>query len=88
MLPHAQFAYYRVPHKVIGFSPLEIVYGINPCTLLDLALLPIHNKFSQATHERAKEIKKIHEVVCDRIIKANDKLKLHIDKKKKDVQFN
>lgn len=49
--------------------------------------LPIHKKFSQEANERAKEIKMLHELVRERIIKANEKLKLCMDTKKKDVQF-
>jgi len=30
LLPHAEFAYHRVPSKTTGFSPFFVVYGLNP----------------------------------------------------------
>lgn len=54
---------------------------------LDLAHIPIQNKFSKEVKNELKEIKKIHECVMEGILKANEKLKQRIDKKKKNVQF-
>jgi hypothetical protein len=43
-LPHVEFAYNRAVHSATKFSPLEIVYGFNPLTLLDLSPLPLSHK--------------------------------------------
>ncbi|GJW28421.1 RNA-directed DNA polymerase [Tanacetum coccineum] len=39
LLPQAEFAYNRAPNKTTGLSPFMIVYGLNPKTPLDLAVL-------------------------------------------------
>nr|KYP40610.1 Retrovirus-related Pol polyprotein from transposon 297 family [Cajanus cajan] len=39
-LPHIEFAYNRVVHKITNLSPFEFVYGFNPLTPLDLIPLP------------------------------------------------
>lgn len=40
-LPYVQFAYNRIVHSATKFTTLEIVYGFNPLTPLDLIPLPL-----------------------------------------------
>jgi len=40
-LPFIEFAYNRTMHTTTSYSPIEIVYGFNPLTPLDLMPLPI-----------------------------------------------
>ena len=87
LLPHANFAYYRVPHKTTGLSPFAIVYGCNPLTPIDLAPFTSQTMFSFDANERAQEIKRIHEQVHDRITKMNEKVKSRMHKQQKHVQF-
>ncbi|GKA28307.1 transposon ty3-I gag-pol polyprotein [Tanacetum coccineum] len=59
LLPRAEFAYNRAPNKTTGISPFMAVYGANPTTPLDLAVLDTSTKFSKedsdvATYRRDK----------------------------------
>nr|GEV61399.1 transposon Ty3-I Gag-Pol polyprotein [Tanacetum cinerariifolium] len=47
LLPRAKFAYNRAPNKTTGLSPFKVVYGLNPSTPLDLAVLDTTSKFSK-----------------------------------------
>ncbi|GKD24372.1 reverse transcriptase [Tanacetum coccineum] len=47
LLPRVEFAYNWAPSKTTGISPFMAVYGINPPTPLDLAVLDTSTKFSQ-----------------------------------------
>ncbi|GKA27986.1 gag-pol polyprotein [Tanacetum coccineum] len=53
LLPQAEFAYNRVPNKTTGLSPFIVVYGLNPKTPLDLAVLDTFSKFNQEASDRA-----------------------------------
>ncbi|GKC11793.1 transposon ty3-I gag-pol polyprotein [Tanacetum coccineum] len=50
LLPQAEFAYNRAPNKTTGLSPFMIVYGLNPKTPLDLAVLDTSSKFNPDTY--------------------------------------
>jgi hypothetical protein len=63
MLPHAEFAYNHVPHRTTGMCPFEIVYGIKPCSPMELAPIPSQGKYIFEADKHAQEIKKLHEEV-------------------------
>lgn len=60
LLPRAEFAYNRAPNKTICISPFMVVYGLNPTTPLDLAVLDTSTKFSHEASELTVDIKSIH----------------------------
>ena len=41
-LPIAEYAYNCARHSTTGKSPLEVVYGFNPLSPLDILPLPLH----------------------------------------------
>ena len=86
-LPHAEFAYNRVPSKTTGLSPFMCVYGINPITPIDLTPFPTPHSFSSDAKSRVDEIKAIHGYVKAKIEKANEKVKTRVDKGRKFVSF-
>ncbi|GJZ56007.1 RNA-directed DNA polymerase [Tanacetum coccineum] len=61
LLPRVEFAYNRAPNKTTGLSPFKVVYGLNPSTLLDLAVLDTTSKFSKEASDLAMEIKAIYQ---------------------------
>ncbi|GKC82464.1 transposon ty3-I gag-pol polyprotein, partial [Tanacetum coccineum] len=60
LLPRVEFAYNRAPNKTTGLSPFKVVYGLNPSTPLDLAVLDTTSKFSKEASDLAMEIKAIY----------------------------
>jgi len=46
LLPHAEFAFNRVPSKATNLSPFQVVCGYNPKTPFDLTPIPTPGKFS------------------------------------------
>ena len=60
-LPHVEFAYNRAVHYATRFSPFEIVYGVNPLTLLDLLPLPLSKHVNLYGKTKTEFMKKIHE---------------------------
>lgn len=87
LLPRAEFAYNRAPSKTTGRSPFEVVYGLNPSTPLDLAVLDTTTKFSKEASDAAADIKTIHQQVHDKITKSNELVKYRRDKGRKHVFF-
>ncbi|KAL4574987.1 hypothetical protein LXL04_021827 [Taraxacum kok-saghyz] len=87
LLPRAEFAYNRSPSKTTAFSPFMVVYGMNPTTPLDLAVLDTTSKFSKEASELATDIKRLHQQVHDKITKNNELLKYHRDKGRKHILF-
>lgn len=87
LLPRAEFAYNRAPNKTMGISPFMAVYGLNPSTPLDLAVLDMTSKFSQEASDLATNIKSIHQQVHDRITKNNELIKYRRDKGRKHILF-
>ncbi|GKG10146.1 RNA-directed DNA polymerase, partial [Tanacetum coccineum] len=59
-LPQAEFAYNRSNHSSTGRSPFFVVYGRNPFTVLDLALMVDDGSVSAEGDERARQIKELH----------------------------
>ena len=68
-----EFAYNRSTSQTTGHSPFEVVYGLNPTGPLELTPLSITKNFSGDAKEKAKEIKKLHEQVQNKIGKQNKK---------------
>ncbi|GJW28419.1 transposon ty3-I gag-pol polyprotein [Tanacetum coccineum] len=74
LLPQAEFAYNRAPNKTTGLSYFMVVYGLNPNTLLDLAVLDTSSKFNLEASDRAVDIKALHQHIHDQITKSNELL--------------
>nr|GFC43184.1 RNA-directed DNA polymerase [Tanacetum cinerariifolium] len=67
-LPQTKFAYNRSNHSSTGRSPFFIVYGSNPFTPLDLALMVGDGSVSAEGDERTHQIKELHAQVREQII--------------------
>ncbi|GKB87496.1 putative unclassified retrotransposon protein [Tanacetum coccineum] len=87
LLPRAEFAYNCAPSKTTGINPFMAVYGANPTTPLDLAVLDTSTKFSKEANDVAADIKSIHQRIYDKITKTNDLIKYRRDKGRKHVLF-
>ncbi|MFS7906594.1 putative nucleotidyltransferase, Ribonuclease H [Helianthus anomalus] len=87
LFPRAEFAYNRAPNKTTVISPFMAVYGLNPSTPLDLAVLDTSTKFSQEASDLAADIKSIHQRIHDKITKNNELLKYRHDKGRKHILF-
>ncbi|GJR60247.1 coiled-coil domain-containing protein SCD2 isoform X1 [Tanacetum coccineum] len=87
LLPRAEFAYNRAPRKTTGISPYMVVYGANPITPLDLAVLDTSTKFSKEASDVAADIKSIHQRIHDKIAKTNELIKYRRDIGRKHVLF-
>nr|GEV57679.1 hypothetical protein [Tanacetum cinerariifolium] len=83
----AEFAYNRAPNKTTGRSPFMAVYGLNPKTPLDLAVLYTSTKFNQEASDLASDIKALHQLVHDKITKSNKLIKYRRDKGRKHILF-
>ena len=59
--PHIEFAYNRSIHSTTQFSPLEIIYGFNQLTPLDLSPLPMTKHVNIDGKKKAEFVKQIHE---------------------------
>nr|GEV06495.1 putative nucleotidyltransferase, ribonuclease H [Tanacetum cinerariifolium] len=75
------------PNKTTGLSPFIVVYGLNPKTPLDLAVLDTSSKFNQEASDRAVDIKALHQHIHDKITKSNELLKYRRDKGRKHILF-
>lgn len=58
-------------NRTTGKCPFEVVYDKLPLTPLGLSLIPVSHQFSGDAEKRAKEIKKLHSQIQDRIMKQN-----------------
>ncbi|GKE99155.1 transposon ty3-I gag-pol polyprotein [Tanacetum coccineum] len=87
LLPQAEFAYNRAPSKTTGLSPFMVVYGMNPHSPLDLAVIDTTTKFSKEASDLAADIKHLHEQVHAKITKNNELLKYRRDKNRKHILF-
>ncbi|KAK4278380.1 hypothetical protein QN277_016233 [Acacia crassicarpa] len=87
-LPHVEFAYNRVVHSAIHYSPFEIVYGFNPLTPLDLLPLPNNSVFQHKDGKsKAKFVRKLHENVKANIEKKVESYIKQANKGRKKVVF-
>ncbi|GJR50543.1 gag-pol polyprotein [Tanacetum coccineum] len=76
-----------VPKTIVRISPFMAVYGANPTTPLDLAVLDTSTKFSKEASDVAADIKSIHQSIHDKITKTNELVKYLRDKGRKHVLF-
>ncbi|GKV49807.1 hypothetical protein SLEP1_g56538, partial [Rubroshorea leprosula] len=67
VLAQVEFAYNNCSNQATGKCPFEVVYGVRPLSPLDLAPLPTSRQFSADAEQRAKEIKKLHEEVREKL---------------------
>ena len=86
-LPQAEFAYNNTVHGSTGMSPFAIVYRRVPHHPLDLAKLPIGEKFSNAANAMAEQVLDIQEEVQLKLEKSNAKYKVTADKKRREQLF-
>ncbi|GKV50106.1 hypothetical protein SLEP1_g56821 [Rubroshorea leprosula] len=63
----AKFAYNNSLNQATGKYPFEVLYGMHPLSPLNLAPLPTSRQFSTDVEQRAKEIKKLHEEVHEKL---------------------
>nr|GEX62143.1 transposon Ty3-I Gag-Pol polyprotein [Tanacetum cinerariifolium] len=83
LLPQAEFAYNRAPSKTTGINPFMAVYGSNPITPLDVAVLDTSTKFSKEASDVAADIKSIHQRIHDKIAKTNELIKFSSKRRSK-----
>ena len=82
-----ELAYNRSTSQTTGYSPFEVVYGLNPTGPLELTPLSVTKNFSGDAKEKAKEIKKSHEQVQNKIGKQNEKYYKQANKHRKPIVF-
>ncbi|GKV33824.1 hypothetical protein SLEP1_g42275 [Rubroshorea leprosula] len=87
VLAQAKFAYNNSSNQATGKCPFEVVYGLRPLSPLDLAPLPTSRQFSADAEQRAKEIKKLHEEVREKLQRQTIRYKAHHDKHRKKVVY-
>ena len=63
IMPQIEFAYNRSMHRIVGKSPFEVVYGLQPIGPMESAPYATIKQFSGDAEVRAKEIKKLYEEV-------------------------
>ena len=68
-------------------SPFEVVYGLQPIGLMDLATHATTKQFNGDAKVRAKEIKKLHEDVRLKIEKQNAKYVEQANRLRKFLEF-
>ncbi|GJR81576.1 RNA-directed DNA polymerase [Tanacetum coccineum] len=73
--------------NILGKSHLEIMYGRNLITLLDLVRVPEVGQFSEEGADQSKQIKELHRSVREQISRHNEQYKEHADKRHKQVLY-
>jgi len=87
ILAQVEFAYNNSTNQATGKCPFEVAYGIRSHGPLDLTPSSNKHQFSADAESRAKEIKKLHEQVRQRIIKQNSRYKTNRDKHRREQIF-
>jgi len=85
-LPLAVSAYNSTIHNSTGMSPFSVVYRKVPHHLLDLAKLPIGEKFSSASNTLAEQVLDVQKSVQLKLEKSNVKYKATSDKKRREEE--
>jgi len=80
ILAQVEFAYNNSTNQATGKCPFEVAYGTRPHSPLDLTPSSDKHQYSADAESRAKEIKKLHEQVRQRIIQQNSRYKTNRDK--------
>jgi len=84
---HVQFAYNRTSSYATSHSPFEVCYGLILLTPLDLIPIPQESKVSFEAEERAKAMKKLHQLVRAQIEKVNAQYKVKPNKNRTHLEF-
>ncbi|BEI97854.1 hypothetical protein CcaverHIS631_0301530 [Cutaneotrichosporon cavernicola] len=69
-LPTIQYAYLITPQTTTGLAPYKVLYGIEPRTPLSR---PRPETLSPEADRRFDEMKRVHDITREAIIKANDR---------------
>ena len=75
VLPIAEFAYNSSTNRTTQHSPFEIVYGMQPASVLDLSSLPFPKKEHLKATELADFIQQLHANIKKKIEASNAKYK-------------
>ncbi|KZV40417.1 hypothetical protein F511_43065, partial [Dorcoceras hygrometricum] len=86
-LPFVEFAYNSTVHSTTGFSPFEIVYGLNPLNPMDLLSLPMSERLNLDGKKKAEYVRTLHEKVRSNIEKNIQQYTRQANKGKKKVTF-
>jgi len=87
VLAQAEFSYNNSISQTTGKCPFEVVYGQRPLSPLDLSPLPTLREYSSNADERAKQIKKLHEDVRQKILRQNARYQNQANKHRRLVVF-
>ena len=68
-LPFIEFAYNHSVHSTTDHSPFEIVYGFNPLTPFDLIPLPVDERVSFDSNQKAQVVKDLYPKIRQQIEK-------------------
>jgi len=85
---HAKFAYNRAPSYATKHSPFECMCSVNPPAPSDLLPLPTESRAHHAVELRAKEMKKLHEQIRNRIKKTSLAYKARENKHTNKLEFS
>jgi len=86
-LPQVEFTYNSTVLSSMGMSPFTIVYRKIPRHLLDLAKLPIGEKFNSVASVMTEQVLDVQESVRLKLEKSNAKYKETVDKKRREKVF-
>jgi len=86
-LAQVEFTYNNSTNQATEKCPFEVAYRTRPHILLDLTPSSNKHQFSADAESRAKEIKKLHEQVRQRIVKQNSRYMTNRDKHRRQQIF-
>lgn len=87
VLPFAEFAYNNSKNRTTQRTPFEVVYGLSPNSITDLAPIPCSKNTSVEADEFARHIRNTHEQVKTQIEANNAKYKAVADIHRRKVVF-